>query len=115
MGIKVRLPNNDVIRATHTCELDLPELPATARQGHIFTNLAHPLISIPVLCDHGCTATFTNDAVTITRNGTTVLQGARDPLTAMWTLPLSSTQPATGGGTTVHAHAQANNITGLPH
>jgi hypothetical protein len=93
-GIRVLMPNKSTIRATHTCALQLPKLPPTATNGHIFEQLAHPLISIPVLCDHDCTATFTKDSVTITRNDEVILAGPRDPHTGMWHLPLNPKQSA---------------------
>jgi hypothetical protein len=95
-GIRVLLPNKDTIQATHTCQLRLPHLPSTATIGHIFTHLAHPLVSIPVLCDHGCDATFTKTSVTIKHGNTIILNGPRDPSTGMWQVPLQpdSTQPS---------------------
>jgi hypothetical protein len=87
-GIRVLLPNKDTIQATHTCQLRLPNLPSTATIGHIFTNLAHPLISIPVLCDHWCEATFTKSGVAIKHADQIIMTGPRDPSTGMWQLPL---------------------------
>ncbi len=44
------LPNGDQVRSTHTCTLDLPKLPATARLAHIIPGLAsHSLISVVTL------------------------------------------------------------------
>ena len=45
-GIKVVMPNRATIVATHTCQLDYPDLPTAATEGHKFDNLAHPLMLI---------------------------------------------------------------------
>jgi hypothetical protein len=43
-----RLPNGDRVQSTHTCTLDLPELPAAARNAHIIPSL-HCTPSCPLL------------------------------------------------------------------
>jgi hypothetical protein len=48
-------PNKTSIQASHTCLLDLPCLPCQARQAHLFPKLAHSLLSVGLLCNHGCT------------------------------------------------------------
>jgi hypothetical protein len=58
-GLQVTLPNKTIMTATHTCKLYLPMIPEAAREAHIFPKLAHPLVSIGTLCDHGCQAVFT--------------------------------------------------------
>jgi hypothetical protein len=100
------------MQATHTCNVDYPGLPTTATNGHMFQSMAHPLISIPVLCDHDCEAMFTKHDLTITRHGHTILTGTRDPTTRMWTLPLEShmSPPSTQLSTHLEPPPQANNI-----
>ena len=92
-GIHVTLPNRQTIQATHTCELDQPQLPGGARTAHKFPHLAHPLVSIGQLCDHGCSATFTAAEVRVTLHDQLVLHGHRDPSTNLWTIPLQHTPP----------------------
>ena len=87
------MPNKQHISATHTALLDLPALPLGARQAHIFQELAHPLLSIGLLCDHGCTAIFDNATVTIQKDTQTILTGQRDPTTNLWTIPLTMASP----------------------
>jgi hypothetical protein len=88
-GIHVTLPNRQVIRSTRTCDIDQPQLPLGARQAHKFPHLAHPLLSISQLCDHGCVATFNNTEVRITdASAKLVMRGLRDPTTNLWTIPL---------------------------
>jgi hypothetical protein len=65
-GIIVQMPNHSRIQATHTCQINLPDLPTKACEAHLFPNLAHALLSIGLLCDHGCTAIFDKQHVKIT-------------------------------------------------
>jgi hypothetical protein len=41
--LKVKIPDRDIRKSIHTCELDLPKLPIEARRGHN----DHTLLSIP--------------------------------------------------------------------
>ena len=56
-------------------------------------------MSIGVLCDHDCTATFNKHAVTIHRHNQPILTGPRLP-NGLWSLPLQ----------TNHSHHQANTL-----
>jgi hypothetical protein len=93
-GISVILPDGSTITSTHTALLNLPMLPPAACTAHVFPTLTSgSLISIGTLCDHGCTATFTADSVTIALNGTTILHGTRSVNNGLWHLHLSSPSP----------------------
>ena len=102
-GITVLLPDGSTITSTHTAELAIPGLPLSARQAHIFPTLASgSLISVGVLCDHGCTATFSDSTVSIhLPNGDTILTGTRSAITQLWCLNLPST-PAPSAASTTH-------------
>ena len=56
------------------------------RSSHFPKMKASSLISIGLLCDHGCSATFTATAVTIMKDGNLVLSGSRSPITRLWSL-----------------------------
>jgi hypothetical protein len=88
------MPNKTSIQATHTCYLTIPGLPSAACQAHIFPQLAHALLPIGQLCNHGCTATFTADAVSVHCNGSILLTGYSDPGTRLWKIPMNSTTVA---------------------
>jgi hypothetical protein len=87
-SIQVSLPDGTIIKSTHTGNLRIPGLPLSARQAHVFPNLAaNSLLSIAQLCAHGCQAIFTDTAVTITLQDIVVLTGARSTATGgLWTL-----------------------------
>jgi hypothetical protein len=62
-----RLPNSDKVQSTHTCTLNLPDLPAGARVAHIIPGLAsHSLLSVVAMCNARCTVTFTKINCTFT-------------------------------------------------
>ncbi len=74
--VQVQLPNGQTIASTHTAQLNIPNLPETATTAHIFPGLENnSLLSVGILCDHGCTATFDATGVTVNKEGTQVLQG----------------------------------------
>ena len=81
------------MNSTRTTSIDWPALPPTARTAHVLPQLdPHSLISIGVLCNHGCIATFDKESVQIHRHNTPILQGPRLP-NGLWSLPLYSQQP----------------------
>jgi hypothetical protein len=89
------MPNHSRIQATHTCQINIPDLPSKACEAHLFPNLAHALLSIGLLCDHGCTAIFDKQHVKISYQNAIILKGYRDPDTNLWKVPLQPTaQPA---------------------
>ena len=54
--LSVKIPNGQSVASTHTCELNLPNLPHNARLrlGHILPGLAsHSLVSVVRLCNAG--------------------------------------------------------------
>ena len=94
-GLQVLLPSGTTITSTHRATLDLPHLPLAARQCHLFPDLTSgSLISVGQLCDHGCTATFSADSVSVDLHGRAVLHGHRTPATGLWHVS-APTPPAT--------------------
>ena len=98
--IDVLLPNHQHITSTHQANLNINNLPPSAKTVHVFPSLASgSLLSVGQLCDHGCTATFTSSLATISRNGHPIITDTRNKSTKLWnigTKPLPSpliTQP----------------------
>ena len=82
------MPNGNHIQSSGTTNIPWPNLPNTATKAHILPELnPHSLVSIGVLCDHNCTATFDKHAVTIHCHNQPILTGPRLP-NGLWTLPL---------------------------
>jgi hypothetical protein len=93
-------------------QLPIGNLPPSATTTHLLPLFRELLLSIPVLCDHGCTATFDEEHVTITKNNKLILQGPRDPRTRLWKIAVgpetqSSLAPPSEPNT-VPFHATAN-------
>jgi hypothetical protein len=84
-----RLPNGDKVQATHTCTLNLPDLPAGARAAHIIPSLvSHSILSVFTRCNAGCTVTFTKINCTSTYRGCTIICGHKCTHTGLWMIPL---------------------------
>ena len=84
-----RLPNGDKVQSTHTCTLDLPDLPAGTRAAHIIPGLAsHSLLSVVTMCNGGCTVSFTKINCTIVYRGRTIVYGHKCTKTGLWMVPL---------------------------
>jgi hypothetical protein len=87
--LNVNMPNGTTIQSSHTCNLLLTNLPPYARQAHILQELVHnSLISVGQLWDNGCSVTFTQDQVTVSKNGKCVMYGSRDPKSRLWRVDL---------------------------
>jgi hypothetical protein len=83
------MPNGTTIQSSHTCNLLLTDLPPQARQAHTLPGLVHTsLISVGQLFDNGCSVTFTQDQVTVSKNEKHVMYGSRDPKSCLWRVNL---------------------------
>ena len=88
----IYMPDGKKIQSTHTCELDVPNLPEAARQAHIVPGLAHTsLISIKILCDAGCRVVFEKAYCRVYYQNKIVWTGHREPNTGLWVLPMRNT------------------------
>jgi hypothetical protein len=87
--LNVNMPNGTTIQSSHTCNLLLADLPHQAQQAHILPRLVHnSLISVDKLCDNECSVTFTQDQVTVSRNGNDVMYRSQDPKSRLWRVNL---------------------------
>jgi hypothetical protein len=83
------MPNGTIIQSSHTCNPLLTDLPPQAQQAHILPGLVHnSLISLGQLCDNECSVTFTQDQVTVSKNGRNLMHGSRDPKSRLWRVNL---------------------------
>jgi hypothetical protein len=87
--LSVNMPNGTTIQSSHTCDLLLADLPPQARKAQILPGLVHnSLISVGQLCDNGCNGTFTQEQVTVSKNGKCVMYGSPDPISRLWRVDL---------------------------
>ena len=82
------------MRTTETVELNLPSLPTNAKIAHRLPGLKNNLLSAPVLCDSGCTVTFSSDNVKVTKDNQLLMEGWRDPVNRLWRVPITPTTAA---------------------
>ena len=82
--MRVKLPDGTKIKSTHSGNLAIFSdlLPPAATRSFLFEELQQSLLSVPLLCDAGCTAIFSKNSVQISRNGITILEGMR--LGSLW-------------------------------
>lgn len=93
-GIRVGCANGSYMRAVATDTLGLPQLPRQARSCHKFNDISIPLISVPKLCEAGCTVDFQQDTVTINdKQGTTLVTGRRYPYRNLYMIDIPSGTP----------------------
>jgi hypothetical protein len=89
--LNVNMPNGTTIQSSHTCNLLPTDLPPQARQAHILPGLVHnSLILLGQLCDNGCSVTFTQDQVTVSKNEKCIMYGYRDPKSRLWQVDLKN-------------------------
>jgi hypothetical protein len=106
--LNVKMPNGTTIQLSHTCDLLLADLPLQARKAHILPGLLHnSLISVGQLCDNGCSVTFTQEQVTVSKNGKCVMYGSRDPRSRLWRVDLKQ-RFETNQVQCNHAHDNSN-------
>ena len=124
--LRITLPNGDVIKSTHTCNLDIPWLPDHITEAHIVPGLSHTsLVSARKFCDAGCKITFDKDECRIFYKKKLVLSGKRDDKTGLWTVPLNPSAPPSmtvekydlqiSEHNKKHMPAMANNVYTIPH
>ena len=91
--IKSLLPDGDKINAHIQCKIKMDGLPEQSKIAYKFNGIQEPLMSISVMCDNGCTITFTKQTVQVNKDGKTVLTGYRYPATKLWRFPQDETIP----------------------
>jgi hypothetical protein len=106
--LSVNMPNGTTIQSSHTCDLLLADLPPQARKAHILPGLVHnSLILVGQLCDNGCNVTFTQEQVTVLRDGKCIMYGSRDPISRLWRVDLKQ-KFETKNVQCNHAHDNSN-------
>jgi hypothetical protein len=88
--LTVHLPNGATMESSHTADLVIPELNASASKAHVFPGMAnHSLLSVGQLYNEGYTFTFNNTSVTVCNSQEfQILSGPRDLDTGLWRINL---------------------------
>ena len=85
--ISIYMPNGQMLQPTHTALLKNKSLPPEA---HLFPGLNKALLSIRILCDHGCLDISNSIKVIIINKkyGKTLMRGGHDSRSYLYTLTL---------------------------
>ena len=67
--LPIHMQNREIITSTQTAILSKQDLFIEAPKLHLFPGINKALISIGILCDHGCQATFDDKSVLILNKG----------------------------------------------
>ena len=96
-SIRVQMPDARHIQSTHCGELPLLQslTNATTRIAHKIPQLTQSLLFISKLCNNDCVATFNKTHCNIHHNGKLILHGERDKTTALWKIPLVTSEGET--------------------
>ena len=112
--ITITLPNGKTIKSTHTCNLDIPWLPASVTEAHIVPELSHSsLISTRKFCEAGCKVIFDVNECKVYYKRKLVLSGGQDTKTGLWQLPVNPSSNPTLQTTVSNydLHIQPNQLT----
>ena len=103
----VRTATGQHTTSSATAHLTLPDLPATARQGHIMPGFTNNLVSIGRLCDADCSAYVNKTSVTIyDKANTPILHGYRETTGAkLWRFNLATPPPQEAFAAGIHQPA----------
>ena len=83
------LPNDDVIQATSTGQLQLhPDLSSHAQKAHLLPNLGTSLLSLGQLADNGCVILLDKSKLNVFKNFKLLLKGTRNLRDGLWDIPL---------------------------
>ena len=91
--ISVTFPDGDQVHSTHIGDLDIPQLPKSARECNIIPDLAsYSLISVVKLCEAGSEVSFTKwgIGVEVQYRGQLMIKGSKYTRTGLWIVPMSS-------------------------
>jgi hypothetical protein len=91
--LTVRLPNGATMDSSHTDELDITKLNASASKAHFCPGMAHhSLLSVGQICYEGYIVIFQKASVTICDyEKSQILSGSRDVSTGLWRINLTQT------------------------
>jgi hypothetical protein len=119
--IIINCADDNQISSTHTAEPNIPALsvlPAAARLAHIFPQMGNiSLLSLGQLCDHGCTAVFERNRVTVYFKNEVLLTRTRSRETNyLWYIDTDKPQePLHHAMQAINQSAKAANLVAFAH
>jgi len=123
-SVSVIVPNGQIMTSNTTTNLPIPTLPPSATLSHGFPKLASgSLLSVGQICDHNCTAFFTDKSVkmyntsdiTVNQHKEPIIAGTRNaPSQPLYNIRLPITQESKPHAINILS-PQSANATHLPH
>ena len=118
-GLRVQLPNNELISATVQGELPLSKyLSPTAKRAMVLPKLkSSNLISIGQLCDDGCSIILNKSKLLAFKNNKIILKGTRNRNDGLWDIPIPKATITTSCCPSPTTHARVynkRNTTAIP-
>ena len=92
--IQVTVANGEKVRSTHEGLIDVPDLPARARNAHILPGIKHSLLSVVRLCNAGCEVIFSKwgISVEVRYNGRVIMKGSKSTINGLWYVPITTSK-----------------------
>ena len=97
--------NGAKVSSTHEGIIDVPGLPAGARNAHVLPAMKHSLLSIVQLCNAGCKVIFSKwgTGVEVWYNRKVVLKGRKSMTNGLWYVPITTNKEVNLNKTLKHA------------
>ena len=90
--LSIQLPDGASVTSSHTCLLDIPQLPKAARIAHIVPGLHNrSLVSVVKLCNAGCEVRMNDISCVVKCRGKPDIQCRKCTKTGLWMIPLTAT------------------------
>ena len=88
------MANGAKVSSTHEGLIDVPDLPARARNAHILPGIKHSLLSIVRLCNAGCEVIFGKwgIGVKVRYNGRVIMKGSKSTINGLWYVPITTSE-----------------------
>ena len=91
-GVKVLLPNTNVMKSTHTGNIPFDGLSSEATKVQLFPDLRVNLISLGQLCDDGCIIHLQKRNIKIYKHNKILMKGERNKNNGMWEIEIGNEQ-----------------------
>lgn len=89
-GVEIILPNKEILKSSHSANLNLPMLSDIATTAHIVPGLRKSLLAFGPLCDDGCEIRLTKSLATVVKNDKVIMTGTRSGKNQLWFMDLNS-------------------------
>ena len=109
--IQVTVANGEKVSSTHEGLIDVPDLPARARNAHVLPGIKHSLLSVVRLCNAGCEVIFGKYGISVEvrYNGRVIMKGSKSTINGLWYVPITTSEE-TNPKKSVKFHRERSNV-----